>query len=108
LLPLVYRDLWDELEVVRLQREHESSRKVWSTLEDIVNKQAAGSAESGVASGQRTPLVDRSDAVEKSRTAGGGDFDRLQAPKISQRIKDDWDKRSRSRAYQDMLVSREF
>ena len=42
LLPPVFRDLWDELELKRKQAEDSRNRKVWGTLQKIVESKSGG------------------------------------------------------------------
>lgn len=44
-LPVPYRDLWDELEVIRRTQEDEDSRELWKGLDEVLKIQSA--AESG-------------------------------------------------------------
>ncbi len=101
-LPLMYRDLWDELEHVRIEREHGSSRKIWGVLEQIVDHQEHTATDIiAPVNGGRSdrPLKAKDDFV------GATSRNVTTELRFVQQIKDEWDRRSNSKAYLDMMAS---
>jgi hypothetical protein len=105
-LPLPYRDLWEEMEAIRVDWTDMANRQVWRKLDGLLNK-----------TGQE-PLSDKTDGdvkeistvpaepknKQKKGRTGNQSSNRNIEP--DQRILDAWSARSNSQAYKAMLEQR--
>ncbi|KAK0506080.1 P-loop containing nucleoside triphosphate hydrolase protein [Armillaria luteobubalina] len=97
LLPAVFRDLWDELEVARKDEEDSINRCIWNKLRAIVEPKL------------QTPSKIPSKAVRSivndtnPRYSSGRE---RASPGISEQLKSSFNQRKSSPSYQEMLVQR--
>ncbi|KAK0456451.1 P-loop containing nucleoside triphosphate hydrolase protein [Armillaria borealis] len=97
LLPAVFRDLWDELEMARKDEEDSINRRVWNKLRTIVEPKLQ--APSKIASKAVKSLVDNTDPLYYFRRERA-------SPGVSEQLKASFNQRISSPSYQEMLAQR--
>ncbi len=112
-LPIPYRDLWEELEVLRKEREDSKLRAVWKGLDEILNEREKGNG-NGVEGGEislASSMLLNGKAAKMTISGEGqnghgknGSTARSEK-QFDQKIQDQWQIRKSSAAYQKMLVS---
>ncbi len=105
-LPLVYRDLWDELEAVRIEREDEDKRRFWAQLESLANGESSQpESQDSIGAIESNGKAERAgdDAQESGRPHVAG---RRSNVEFIPAIQEQWDRRIASPQFQKMQVRR--
>lgn len=95
-MPLDYRDLWEELEVVRKDKQDVVKREVWARLRDVLDKKMASAA----------PVM--TEVIAKPTAAGNEELkEKIRVrDEYNARLQSDFDRRQSSAAYQQMKPQR--
>lgn len=99
-MPPEYRELWEELEVMRLNRERAAKRDVWAKMMELLNRRSdTGSGPRAVAHIGATTTITRPEPdVLKSANVPSS---------ISEHLKTEFQKRQATPSYQTMLKQRQ-
>jgi ATP-dependent RNA helicase DHX29 len=93
-MPPAYRELWEELDVARKERDDKSKREVWRGIQRLLAAKTTG-GDTPVAEPVSKPVV--------SNLEGAPSSSRPQTPAFSERLQTDFERRRGSPAYQTML-----
>ncbi|OCF41878.1 DEAH box polypeptide 36 [Kwoniella heveanensis CBS 569] len=99
-MPSAYRELWEELDLERKEKEDADKREVWAKLKELYEKKATDARidlKSESANGKAT-------GIGESTALRHGD--RNEEIRFSQKLQDDFDMRRNSERYQTMLQQR--
>ncbi|WRT66497.1 uncharacterized protein IL334_003456 [Kwoniella shivajii] len=98
-MPSDYRELWEELDVKRKEKDDVEKREVWAKIKRFYEMKCVGA-----------PLEDKTEASKSSTTTGTTTPnvrpDQSSADRFSQKLQDDFEKRRQSLLYQNMLRQR--
>lgn len=113
LLPVPYRDLWEELEAIKKSRQDALDRLVWKDLDGVL-RSAQIEADSKIASGGKgskltTTLTDGelAEGPQDEEHKSGVRSQKRPLDYFDQRILNEWNARYQSKKYRSMAVQRE-